>query len=298
MNTALLEIVRRECFKVWSEEPIKIYLLLLEEAMAARDRIVQDARANGIICASITRDDIGAYFGWTREAVDNAFCILGQCGLIIKEVYSSCDIFKLGEVENGKIVWNKIKEFTGARKKVPVKENVDSIIESVRRINVRKQEGKGLADKARKRIIGDVFGERVVMAEKKKIPLSSIPLDRFCELYFERYASLPHGAYTTSGIKRYSGELRVYSKNFLKYHENDEDDAISTIDFAFQNLDVICDRFTISHPVEVRSIFVKAVCTKLRRWKNTGIPPKKQEKKNDYLDRFSGDEWEVPESLR
>lgn len=298
MNSTLLELVRRTCFISWPVEPIKVYLLLAEEAIAARDRIVQDARSNGILCASSTKEDIANHFGWTVETVESAIAHLGKVGMISKELYCGAAIYRLGEIDSGKVKWNSLREYTGAIKKVPQKENASSIAESIRKIAVRKEEGKGLADKARKRIIGDAFGERIVVAEKKKIPISSIPLDRFCDHYFERYASLPKGAVTSSGKRRYTGELRVYSKNFLKYHENDEEDALTTIDFAFENLDIICNRLNITHPIEVRSIFVKRSCEKLRRWKRGGIPPEKQEKKNEYLDRFSGDEWDVPESLR
>lgn len=317
MNREFLKMALETRFEYTPPEAVKLYIYLMAHAVEAPNRLVLSARQDGLILSDKTYEELTKELDLPFLTIKRYIRMYRSNRLLTIENYNGVKCFKLGEIVDGKTVWNKfVNPMEGALKGKKEKEekqeletpmDATTIAEEIRKIQRKKREETEIRNKFKRKAIGTTLGEQIVVTkEHKPVVGPTKVLDAFCAEFEKRYGGKPTDVGKLTGGFRYGKMALFRAKNFINALDNDIDRCEEIITFTFANLDKIMEIFGFDHPFSYEKLFLKKVARKIDRWTKYGIPHKRKEesqaatkRSKSVTHRYNEDSSdEVPEELQ
>ena len=303
MNREFLKLASREDFSCVPAEAVKLFVAMQAEIIFQSTSLTKRAFAEGLLLSTKSTADLMEVAAIPYLTLKRHLGLLKSYGLIRSHKYCGVKCFKLGEVKEGKAVWN---DFTPAKASdvdlSERKKKSESIKEAIRQIQNKRREEREIKEKLSSAVVKKRVGQFVSASPAKREKAATTDLlDTYVEAFKNKYASFPSEISFTRGVAKYSKQDRFRAKNMIRWCDNDVEKAKELIKFCLSSTEEILEFFKFHHPLESDKLFLKKVVTKALFWKDNGFPVYNVESrkgKDPVGHRYDKDaDWSLPEHL-
>lgn len=303
MNREFLKFAATEEFIKFPAEAVKIYTILVADAVTQSSPLVRKAAKEGLILSTKSRNELMETCNVSFLTFQRHLVTLKKVGLVKDYVYSTIPAFQLGVIKEGRAVWFE-HEKTAVEKSPPevTEPPKTSVKEAIQLIQQRRKEAQEFKEKLQTAVVKKrPVGEFVPSQKQMEKTLSAKVLEAYTEGFKRVYGGLPTEFRFNRGVPKYPQKARMQAKNWVRFCGS-ELDAIETIDFVMDNLEKVMEHFKYTHPVNYAMILLKAVAKKAQVWKEHGFPvynEGKVKKRDPVGHRYNPEaDWDIPEHLQ